>query len=183
MASALQAFAIYNVHEVAKITEGGIFGLTLLLKHWFDLSPAISSIVLTAVCFFIGWRTFGHSFICYSAVAAVGYSSGYAICDIFSPLFPSLSDMPLLSAIVGAVLIGVGAGLCVKMGGATSGDDALAMSLSKLTKAPISTIYLISDATVLLLSLSYIPPVRIFYSLITVILSGQIIGLIQKREP
>ncbi len=183
LASALQAFAIYNIHEVSKITEGGIFGLTLLLKHWLNISPALSSIVLTAICFFIGWRTLGHSFICYSAVAAVGYSASYAICERFSPLCPALADLPLLSAIIGAVFIGIGAGLCVRMGGATSGDDALAMSLSKLTKAPISRIYLISDITVMLLSLSYISPVRILYSLITVVLSGQIIGLIQKREP
>ena len=181
-ASALQAFTIYNVHAVGKITEGGIFGLTLLLQHWFKISPAISSIVLTATCFLLGWRTLGHSFICYSAVAAVGYSVSYAICENYPPLFPALANMPLLCAIIGAVLIGIGAGLCVRMGGATSGDDALAMSLSKLTKAPISRIYLISDLTVMVLSLSYISPIRIFYSLITVILSGQIIGLINKGE-
>ena len=41
----------------------------------------------------------------------------------------------------------------------------------------IQWIYLASDMTVLLLSLSYIPLRRILYSLLTVILSGQIIGL------
>ena len=59
-------------------------------------------------------------------------------------------------------------------------DDALAMSLTHVTKIPIQWIYLISDMTVLLLSLSYIPLYRILCSLITVILSGQIIGWIQN---
>ncbi len=40
--------------------------------------------------------------------------------------------------------------------------------------------YLFSDLTVLLLSLTYIPLQRILYSLITVILSGKLIGLIQR---
>ena len=62
---------------------------------------------------------------------------------------------------------------------ATSGDDALAMSLSYLTKIPIQWLYLISDLLVLGLSLSYIPFKRIGYSLLTVILSGQLIGWIQ----
>ena len=66
------------------------------------------------------------------------------------------------------------------MGGATSGDDALAMSLSRLLRLPIQRIYLASDLIVLALSLSYIPLRRIGYSLLTVILSGQIIGWIQK---
>lgn len=74
----------------------------------------------------------------------------------------------------------MGAGLCVRVGGATSGDDALAMSLSHLTKLPIQWIYLTSDLLVLGLSLSYIPLKRIGYSLLTVILSGQIIGWIQN---
>ena len=74
----------------------------------------------------------------------------------------------------------VGAGLCVRAGGATTGDDALAMSLSHLTKIPIQWIYLTSDLIVLGLSLTYIPVRRIGYSLLTVILSGQLIGLMQR---
>ena len=80
----------------------------------------------------------------------------------------------------GALFIGIGAGLCVKAGGATAGDDALAMSISHIAKIDIQWVYLVTDLVVLLLSLSYIPFQRIFYSLLTVTLSGQIIGLIQK---
>ena len=88
--------------------------------------------------------------------------------------------MPLAAALLGAVFIGIGAGLCVRAGGATCGDDALAMSLERILNTKIERIYLVSDMTVLLLSLSYIPFRRIAYSLLTVILSGQIIGLVQR---
>jgi hypothetical protein len=54
------------------------------------------------------------------------------------------------------------------------------MALSRLTGWGIQWIYLITDLTVLLLSLSYIPFRRIVWSLITVTLSGQIIGRIQQ---
>ena len=95
-------------------------------------------------------------------------------------MWPGLANLPLLAAILGALFVGVGVGLCVRSGGAPTGDDALAMSLSHLLKTPIERIYLVSDLTVLALSLSYIPLRRIIYSLITVVLSGQIIGWIQK---
>ena len=124
--------------------------------------------------------TLGKEFIGYSLIAAVGFSIGYAVCELFPPLWPGIAEYPLLAAIVGALFIGIGAGICVRVGGATSGDDALAMSLSHILKMPIERIYLVSDLTVLTLSLSYIPLRRIVYSLITVILSGQIIGWIQK---
>ena len=180
LSSALQAFGMYHIHAMADITEGGVLGATLLLEHWFGISPAITGFVMNATCFFLGWRILGRLFIAYSLIAAIGFSTGYGICECFPPLWPQIAHMPLLASLLGAGFIGVGAGLCVRAGGATSGDDALAMSLTHITKIPIQWIYLSSDLTVLLLSLSYIPFQRIIYSLITVVLSGQIIGWIQN---
>lgn len=173
------AFGMYNIHSVANITEGGVLGAVLLIQHWLHISPALSSLVLNGLCYLFGWRTFGKSFVVYSGAAAAGYSLFYFICEQFPPLFPQIAQMPLLASIVGSIFVGVGSGLCVRVGGATSGDDALAMSLSRVTKIKIQWIYLASDLIVLLLSLSYIPMRRIAYSLLTVILSGQIIGLLQ----
>ncbi len=180
LSSAFQAFGMYHVHALSGVTEGGVLGATLLLEHWLSLSPAISGFVLNGLCFFLGWRTLGRTFLAYSAIAAAGFSVGYGIFEQFPPIYPAIGEYPLAAAIIGALFIGIGAGICVRAGGATSGDDALAMSLSKIWKIPIERIYLISDLTVLALSLSYIPPRRIVYSLLTVVLSGQIIGWIQK---
>ena len=180
LASGLQAFGMYNIHALSGVTEGGIFGLILLLDHWFGLSPAITSFVLNSSCYLLGWKTLGKSFVGYSLVAAFGYSVTYALCQQFPPLWPGIAEWPLLASILGALFIGIGAGICVRAGGATSGDDALAMSLSQTLHLPIQRIYLASDLIVLALSLSYIPLRRIGYSLLTVILSGQIIGWIQK---
>lgn len=180
LASAFQAFGMYNIHALSGVTEGGVLGLVLLIDHWFAISPAVSGFVLNAACYILGWRTLGRTFIGYSILAAAGFSLGYAVCELFPPLWPEIGNYPLVAAIAGALFIGIGAGICVLVGGATCGDDALAMSLSHVLKVPIERIYLVSDLSVLTLSLSYIPIRRIVYSLITVILSGQIIGWIQK---
>ena len=181
--SVIQAIGIYNIHSLSNVTEGGVLGLTLLLQHWFQISPAVSSLILNLVCYAIGWRLLGKEFIGYSLVSICIYSASYGLFEQFPPLWPDIALYPLLAAIAGALFIGIGAGLCVRAGGATAGDDALAMSFSYLFRLPIQRIYLISDLTVLLLSLSYIPMQRIAYSLLTVVLSGQIIGLIQKIQP
>ena len=178
--SAFQAFGMYNVHALSGVTEGGVLGLTLLLDHWAALSPAVSGFLLNALCFFLGWRTLGRDFIAYSAISTAGFSLGYALCECFPPLWPGIASHPLLASILGAGFIGIGAGFCIRAGGATTGDDALAMSISHLTGIKIQSVYLVSDLTVLTLSLSYIPLRRIAYSLLTVVLSGQIIGLIQR---
>ena len=178
--SVLQAFGMYNIHALSDITEGGVLGAVLLIQHWLGISPAASGFVLNAACYVLGWRTLGKEFIAYSLIAACGFSSAYWACEQFPPMWPEIAGYPLLGAILGALFIGIGAGLCVRAGGATCGDDALAMNLSHITKVPIQWVYLISDLTVLGLSLSYIPLGKITYSLLTVVLSGQIIGIIQN---
>lgn len=180
LGSAILAFGLYHVHSFAGVTEGGVLGLTLLLQHWFSISPALSGALLNIACYLLGWKLLGREFLVYSAVSAGGFSAVYWICEQFPPLWPGLYEMPLLAAVVGALFVGCGSGFCVRIGGAPSGDDALAMGLSRLTGVRIQWIYLASDLLVLGLSVTYIPLNRLGWSLLTVILSGQLIGLIER---
>lgn len=174
------AFGLFNVHSFSGVTEGGSLGLTLLLDHWFNISPAISAIVLNAICYFIGWRALGKDFIAYSAVCCASFSIFYWICELIGPIYPQIAGHRLAAAIIGAIFVGAGVGLCVRFGGAPCGDDALAMSISRTVKINIKWVYLATDLTVLALSLTYIPISKIVYSLLTVVLSGQIIGFIDN---
>jgi uncharacterized membrane-anchored protein YitT (DUF2179 family) len=182
LGSAVQAFGLYNIHAVSGVTEGGILGLTLLLWQWFEISPAISSIIINGLCYLFGFFVLGRGFILYSAAAGLGFSVIYGILELRPPLFPAIANMPLAAAVLGALFIGIGVGLCVRVGAAPGGDDALAMSVNKLTGLKLKWFYLISDSIVLALSLSYIPLRRIMWSLLTVVLSGQIIDIIAQMK-
>ena len=179
-ASVLLAFGLYNVHAQCAVTEGGILGLSLFFDKVLSVSPAISATVLNVLCYLLGFRVLGRKFVVYSAVTTLGFSLSYAIFEQFPPLFPQIGEHPLLAAVVGALFVGVGCGICVRIGGAPSGDDALAMSLSRVLRVSIQWVYLITDLSVLALSLVYIPLERIVYSLVTVTLSGQLVGVFQK---
>ena len=180
LGSFILAFGLYHVHSISGVTEGGVLGATLLLEHWTGISPALTGGIMNVLCYVLGWKLLGKEFIAYSALATVGFSGMYKICEQFQHLWPGLADMPLVAALVGALFVGVGAGLCVRVGGAPSGDDALAMSISHAAGWKIQWVYLLSDLIVLVMSLSYIPVRRIGYSLFTVLLSGQLIGFVQN---
>lgn len=180
LGSFILAFGLYHVHSISGVTEGGVLGATLLLEHWTGISPALTGSIMNVLCYVLGWKLLGKEFIAYSALATAGFSGTYKICEQFPHLWPGLADMPLVAALVGALFVGVGAGLCVRIGGAPSGDDALAMSISHATGWKIQWVYLMSDLIVLVMSLSYIPVRRIGYSLFTVLLSGQLIGFVQN---
>lgn len=87
-----------------------------------------------------------------------------------------MGDKPLLAAVLGGLFVGVGVGLIVRSGGASGGDDALALILNKLTKVKLEKCYLATDVVVLMLSLSYISPMNIACSLVTVSISSFLIG-------
>ncbi|HIS78215.1 MAG TPA: YitT family protein [Candidatus Caccousia stercoris] len=180
LGSAILAFGLYNVHALSNVTEGGVLGMTLLLQHWFRLSPAVSGLVMNILCYAAGWKLLGKDFLITSAVAGGGFSLFYAVFEQFPPLWPQLAELPWLAAVLGAVFVGFGVGLSVRAGGAPGGDDALAMVISHLTHWNIQWAYLITDLIVLLLSISYIPLERLLCSLLTVALSGQLIGLVQR---
>lgn len=180
LGSAILAFGLYNVHSISGVTEGGVLGLTLLLEHWFGISPSISGLVLNGACYVLGLTLLGKEFILYSIIAGGGFSLFYAIFERFPPLWPQIAQMPLAASVAGAAFVGVGVGLCIRANAAPTGDDSLALSLSHHFKIGIQWVYLLGDLIVLALSLTYIPFSKISYSLLTVVLSGQLIGLIQK---
>lgn len=180
LGSLILAVGIYNIHSIANVTEGGGLGLILLLNYWCSLSPAVSGLVINLICYGIGIRALGKSFLIYSLISTISFSVFYALLEQFPRIWPGIAQHPLTAAILGGIFIGIGAGFCVCNGGAPGGDDALAMTLSARFSVNIKWIYLVSDVLVLALSATYIPLKKLIFSFITVIISGQIIGYMQK---
>lgn len=178
--AAILSFGLYNIHSQSQITEGGVLGMTLLLNHWFGTSPSVTGIIMDFTCYFIGWRILGNSFLTNAMFASCCFSLCYRVWEHLGYIIPDLSQHPLIAAVVGALFVGIGVGIVVKEGGASGGDDALALIISHITKCRIAKAYLVTDLTVLALSLSYIPFGKIVFSLVTVTLSSFIIDKIQN---
>lgn len=180
LGACILSFGLYNIHERTGITEGGVLGMTLLLQHWFGLSPAITSPVMDIACYLLAWHFLGNAFAKYAVAASLAFAASHALWEQFPPLLPDLSAFPMAAAILGALFVGLGVGLVVRIGGACGGDDALALTIAHVSRWPISRCYLLTDLAVLLLSLTYIPFARIVYSLVTVTISSVVIGRVQR---
>ena len=179
LGAAILAFGLYNVHSQSHITEGGVLGMTLLMEHWLGVSPAVSEVVLDGICYALGLRYLGKAFLPHALAATGCFALFYALNERIGPLLPNLGGMPLAAAVAGGMFVGVGVGLVVRAGGAAGGDDALALVLSKKLGWKLPAAYLVTDLTVLLLSLSYLPPVKIACSLVTVTISSFLIGRLE----
>ncbi|MDN4494466.1 YitT family protein [Ureibacillus aquaedulcis] len=180
LGTAFVSFGLYNIHQQTDITEGGILGLTLLLNYWLGLKPSTLSLILDLAFYFLAYKYLGKDFIKLSILASVSLAGFLRLWEQFPPMLPNLSSVPFIASLLGGLFVGVGVGLVVRQGGASGGDDALALTISRLTNCRISFAYLITDTAVLLMSLSYIPLHRIVYSLLTVIISSLVIDLVQN---
>lgn len=174
------SFGIHNIHQRTDITEGGILGLMLFFEHWLGFSPAYITPVLDLACYALAFKFLGGQFIKISAISTFCVSCFFKLWEQFPPMLPDLSAYPLAASIAGAVFVGIGVGLIIRQGGSAGGDDALALTISHVTKWRISRSYLFTDLVVLALSLTYIPVMKIIYSLISVMLSSWLVDWVQN---
>ena len=183
LGAAVASFGIYNIHRRTGVTEGGVLGLLLLAERWLGIPSSLCSLALDLLCYALAFRTLGWGFLRWSAVATAGMSAFFRLWESFPPALPDLSAHPLAAALLGGLFVGVGVGIVVRQGGSCGGDDALALVISKAAGWRLSRAYLVTDLTVLLLSLSYIPLRRIAFSLVTVTVSSLLIDAIQAPGP
>ena len=91
-------------------------------------------------------------------ISTLSVSLFYKFWEFFPPMLPDLSEYPLAAAVAGGLFL----------------------TISRVTRWRLSRSYLFTDLVVLGLSLTYIPVLRIAFSLITVTISSFLIDLVQN---
>lgn len=182
--AAICTFGVHNIHQRVDITEGGIIGLMLLIERWLGIPSEIITPILDITCYAMALKYFGGKFIMISMVSTISVSVFYKIWAMLPYMMPDLSGIPVLAAVLGGLFVGVGTGIILRQGGSGGGDDALALTLSKVTGWKLANAYLFTDVIVLCLSLSYIPLIRIACSILTVYVSSNAIDKVKnfRRE-
>lgn len=176
----IATFGLHNIHQRTGITEGGVLGMLLFVNHWTGLPASLVSPVLDLLCYAAALKVLGAGFLRAAVVSSAAMAAWFKVWESLPYLLPDLTPYPLAAALLGAAFIGAGVGLIIRQGGSSGGDDALALVIHKLSRWGLARCYLVTDLTVLALSLSYIPARRIAFSLITVTLSSFLIEKVQN---
>lgn len=179
LGTAILSFGMYNFNYQHDITEGGILGLLLLLKNLFDIEPSKANLLIDTALFLVAYKYFGNKFLINSIIATVSFSIYYSIFENIGPVFPNM-DNKLIGTILAGLFVGIGVGIVVRNEAAAGGDDALALVVSKFTSITMGKFYLISDVTILIMSLSYLSIKDVLWSLIAVNISGRTIDYVSN---
>lgn len=127
VAVALEIFLVPN-----QVIDGGIVGVSIILSHLTKLKLGFLLFFLNLPFLFIGYKQIGKTF-------AISTLFGVFIMSIgthFLHSTPSLTEDPLLAAVFGGIILGIGVGLVIRYGGSLDGTEILAILVNK--KLPFS---------------------------------------------
>ena len=175
-ALALDWFLIPNM-----IAAGGASGLATVIYHLTNLPVGLLMILINIPLFLASVRTFGGHF---GARTIYGTALLSILIDLFVIALPGpLTKDPLLAALYGGVLSGIGIGLTFRFNGTTGGTDIAARLLKKFTGLSIGRALLFIDMAIIILAgIVFRQPDLSLYALITVFVTSRAIDLILEGE-
>ncbi len=171
-----------------KFAPGGVYGISIVLHHVtkplvHNFLPDGLPIGLTALSMdipltIIGSKILGPRF---GVKTIVGFVSTAIFVDTLQYFWgdkPLVQNDPLLSAIFGGVLIGVGLGLVFRSKATSGGTDIIAAIIEKYTRLPIGQLLMYVDTTIAFLTLIAFKSWAIpLYSIIVIFITGKVIDI------
>ncbi|CAN7711280.1 YitT family protein [Paenibacillus sp. Soil750] len=127
MSVGLEIFLVPN-----RIIDGGITGISIILSYLTQGPIGVFLFLLNIPFLFIGYKLIGKTFALSTLFAILVMSTGTAL------LHPvkELTNDPLLAAVFGGIILGIGVGMVIRFGGSLDGTEIVAILVSK--KIPFS---------------------------------------------
>jgi uncharacterized membrane-anchored protein YitT (DUF2179 family) len=160
-----------------RIAPGGISGLAIVLQYIFGWPVGAVILLINIPLFIISIKILGTGF-----GAKTLYSTmllGVSV-DVFSFLKPLTYD-PMLAAVYGGIIMGLGLGIVFKYGATTGGTDMAAMTIHKYVPfLSVGRILLIIDFIIIVLAGIVFTPELALYALATEFLGIKVIDIVQE---
>ncbi|MCH1627540.1 YitT family protein [Ferdinandcohnia quinoae] len=168
----------YNIFLLpARLAAGGVSGISTILYELFQFNPAYVQWLINIPLFFIGLIILGKDF---SLKTIVGiFFVPFTIW--LSADIPFKIDNPLLSAIYGGILLGVGLGIVYRGKGSTGGLATVAQILKKFTGLSSGYSQLIVDAFVVVSSAIVFNLELALYAMMAIYVTSKVIDFVQLQ--
>ncbi|MFS0674750.1 YitT family protein [Ornithinibacillus sp. 179-J 7C1 HS] len=168
----------YNVFLLpSKLAAGGISGISTVLYELFGYSPAMTQFVINIPIFVIGWLVLGKDF------------GGKTLLGTFWVPFmigltantPITVTNPILGAIYGGIVLGIGLGIVYIGKGSTGGTASIAQILKKFTGKSSGYTQLVVDGVVVFSSIFVFSLELTLFALMAIYICSKAIDFIQLR--
>ncbi|HMT76078.1 MAG TPA: YitT family protein [Saprospiraceae bacterium] len=165
----LESFLVPNGY-----IDGGVTGISLLVKYVFKQFPLSILLVLFNLPFIIlGFKQISKEFALKSILAITGLALTIQFIH-----FPILTEDSLLIASFGGLFLGVGIGFAMRGGGVIDGTEVLAIYLSRNSRLSIGDIILIFNIVIFLAGAYLISVEVALYAILTYFIASKAVNYI-----
>lgn len=133
-----------------ELNAGGLSGLAMIAVELAGRgSVGWVTLIANIPLFLVGWKKIGRKFFIGSLIGSVALS---VFVELFEML-PGITGDPMLGAIYGGLLCGVGSGLVFLAGASTGGADiAVRLLKQHFRHVPLGKIFMVCDGVIILLT-------------------------------
>ncbi len=171
-----------------KFVPGGVYGIAIVIhyvtKGLWAFAPAgipvgLMGLALDIPLTIIGTKILGPKFGVKTVVGFVALSQFIMLLTLFQGDKPLVEGDPLLSAIFGGVLMGLGIGLMFRSKATSGGSDIIAMIIAKYTRLPMGQLMIYVDSAIVLIGLVVFRDWKIpLYSWLVIFITGKVIDTV-----
>lgn len=156
------------------IVPGGVSGIAMIVNKLVGMPVGIMTIIINVPLFFAAWKLVGRNFMVGSLIGMLISSLVIDAIDLF---IEGITYEPLLGAVFGGVMTGVGLGLVFAAGASTGGSD-IVVRLMKIKYEYINTgnLMFIADCIVIIAgAIAFRSADSAMYAIICVFISSRLI--------
>ena len=178
---AFYGYGLVNVNIANNLAEGGVTGVTLIIRYWLHIDPAYTTVLINVPLILIGYRYLGKKSLLYTVYGTLSLSFFIWLWQRVSlPINLNVQHDMFLAGILAGSFGGLGSGLVYRFGGTTGGTDVVARILEKQKGISMGKTLLSLDVLVLTLSLSYLNLRQMMYTLLASYVFSKIVDFIQE---
>ncbi|MEI7025195.1 YitT family protein [Paenibacillus sp. y28] len=118
----LEIFLVPN-----NIIDGGIVGISIILAHVTNVPLGIFLFFLNVPFLFMGYKQIGKTF----AISTLYGVTIMSVCTALLHSVPPITIDPLLAAVFGGIILGIGVGMVIRFGGSLDGTEIVAIVFNK----------------------------------------------------
>lgn len=155
-AAGLQFFLLPN-----HLLDGGVTGVSIIASKLFGLPIGLFLLVLNVPFVFLGYKKFGKGFAACS-------TAGIAMLALLtlSHMHHGITNVPILAAVFGGLVVGTGVGLVIRNGGIIDGADTIAVLIDRVTIFSVSEAIMAINGAIIVLAGFVFGSEQALYSLI-----------------
>lgn len=175
---ALLIAAGFNLFLVPhQLLSGGVSGISMMIGYFTGWNIGILYFVINLPILIWGWAVIGRRFVVLSVVSVL-------LTTWFLQLVPkaAINSDPIIGAVFGGVLIGLGSGFSLRAGGSSGGFDIVGSILTRRRDFPLGMMLFGLNSGVVLALGYFLNWDLALVSMLSIFMTGKIVDMIHIRH-